>query len=178
MRPVYALPVIALLAAAPFALAQDDDMPEPPAPDYQYTPPLADDAPGTGGAAPGADSGAGGSMAEGGDLIERGMGMLFENLLNEMAPEIDGLSRDLGGALSMLGPVMTDLSALVDDISNYQTPERLENGDIIIRRKAGAPPPPAIGESLRGLGRNTPETAPEPEGGRVPIDPYQPQTEL
>ncbi|WP_299904658.1 hypothetical protein [uncultured Paracoccus sp.] len=172
MRRIYALPVIALLAAAPFALAQQDNAPDLPAPDYQYTPPLADEA-------PGADApDAGGSMAEGGDLIERGMGMFLDNLLNDMAPEIDGLSRDLGGALSMLGPVMTDLSTLVDDISNYQTPERLENGDIIIRRKADAPPPPPIGESLRGFGRGTPEGAPAPERRQLPVDPYQPQVEL
>ena len=63
MRRIYALPVIALLAAAPFALAQQDNAPDLPAPDYQYTPPLADEA-------PGADApDAGGSMAEGGDLM-------------------------------------------------------------------------------------------------------------
>ena len=170
MRRIIALPVIALLAAAPFALAQEDTAPDLPSPDYQYSPPLADDAPGAD--QPQAD----GSMEEGGDLIGRGMGMFVDNLLNDMAPEIDGLSRDLGGALAMLGPVMTDLSTMVDDISNYQTPERLENGDIIIRRKADAPPPPPIGESLRGLGRGTPEG--EPEGDRLPVDPYQPQVEL
>lgn len=172
MRPLYALPVIALLAAAPFALAQQSNTPEPPAPDYQYTPPQADAPPSADG--PGAD----GSMAEGGDLIERGMGMFLDNLLKDMAPEIDGLTQDLGGALAMLGPVMTDLSTLVDDISNYQTPERLENGDIIIRRKADAPPPPPIGDSLRGFGQGLPDGTPLPDGDRLPIDPYQPQIEL
>ena len=32
--------------------------------------------------------------------------------------------------------------ALMDDAKNYQAPERLENGDILIRRRADAPPPP------------------------------------
>jgi putative sigma-54 modulation protein len=32
------------------------------------------------------------------------------------------------------------LMAMVDDITNYQAPEMLENGDIIIRRKPDAPP--------------------------------------
>jgi hypothetical protein len=168
MRRIIALPVIALLATAPLALAQEDAAPDLPSPDYQYTPPLADEAPDA------RDPQADGSMAEGGDLIGRGMGMFLDNLLNDMAPEIDGLSQDLGGALAMLGPVMSDLSTMVDDISNYQTPERLENGDIIIRRKAGAPPPPPLGENLRGFGDGSPEAAPD----GLPIDPYQPQTEL
>jgi hypothetical protein len=39
------------------------------------------------------------------------------------------------------------LLALMDDIGNYQPPERLPNGDILIRRKPDRPlPPPAEGE--------------------------------
>ncbi|TRW95732.1 hypothetical protein FNJ84_15220 [Paracoccus sp. M683] len=164
MKRIYALPLIALLAAAPFALAQTDDPAPETGQDYGYTPPLADDP-----AAP-----PDGSTDEGADLIGRGMGMLFQNLLNDMAPEIDGLSQSLGDALAMLGPAVSDLSVLVDDIGNYQTPERLENGDIIIRRKPGAPPPPALGEGLGDLGRDRPGTTPE----KLPVDPYQPQIEL
>lgn len=165
MTRAFALPLLALLAAAPAALAQSADPAAPEAPDYQYTPPLAEET------APEAD----GSLEDSADLIGRGMDMFFRNLLNDMAPEIEGISRDLGGAFATLGPAISDLSVLVDDIANYQAPQRLENGDIIIRRKPGAPPPPEIGQNLRDLGRQTPDdTAPQ----TVPIDPDQPQIEL
>ncbi|AUH34150.1 hypothetical protein [Paracoccus tegillarcae] len=167
MKRVYALPLIALLAAAPFALAQTNDS-APVSPEYDYEPPMADQP----------DAGAEGSVDEGAGLIGRGMDMLFRNLMNEMAPEIEGMSQDLAGALSMMGPALSDLSVLVDDIANYQTPERLENGDIVIRRKPGAPPPPAIGEGLRDLGRNAPGSDTDPDEAGPPVDPSQPQIEL
>lgn len=162
MKRIYALPLIAALMAAPFALAQTAD-PAPDAPGYDYTPPLADEP------APGAAPELG-DAENGASLIERGMGMLFEDLMTNIAPELDGISNDLAGALNQLGPAVSDLSVLVDDISNYQTPERLENGDIIIRRKADAPPPPAIGEGLRG--------SPGAKPSGPPVDPYQPEVEL
>ena len=106
---------------------------------------------------------------EGVDMIERGAGILFRHLFNQMAPEIDGISRDLSDAMQLLGPALTDLATLVDDIQNYETPERQDNGDIIIRRKPDAPPPPPIGEGLRNFT--------EPQDS-VPIDHDQPQVEL
>lgn len=50
-----------------------------------------------------------------------------------------------------MAPVLEDLSVLVDDLENYQMPQRLENGDIIIRRRPGAPPPPPLGDSLQDM---------------------------
>jgi hypothetical protein len=41
-----------------------------------------------------------------------------------------------------LEPMARELAALLGDVRNYDPPERLPNGDIIIRRKPGAPPPP------------------------------------
>lgn len=41
-----------------------------------------------------------------------------------------------------LRPMVERLSALIDDVSAYEAPEMLPNGDIIIRRKEDAPPPP------------------------------------
>lgn len=163
----HALPLIVLLATAPLALAQTP-APESEGRDYGYTPPLADTPP--------ADDG--GSVEEGADLIGRGMDLLFRNLLNEVAPEIDNMSRDMGMALSRLGPAISDLSVLVDDIGNYEVPERQENGDIIIRRKPGAPPPPEIGEGLREFTQPLPDGEGGPEAAPVPVDPYQPQIEL
>lgn len=97
---------------------------------------------------------------EGIDLIERGAGILFRHMLEQMAPEIEGLGRDLDEAMQFLGPVVSDLAALVDDMDNYQSPERQENGDIIIRRRPGAPPPPPLGEGLKRF--TTPEGTPNP----------------
>lgn len=110
---------------------------------------------------------------EGVHLIERGAGILLRGLLNEFAPHVNQMSREMSDALSLMGPALGDLSVLVDDIGNYQTPERLENGDIIIRRKPGAPPAPPIGEGLRQFTR--PEGPAVPD---VPVDPDQPQIEL
>lgn len=171
MKRIYALPLIAALVTAPLAMAQTAD-PAPDEPGLDYTPPLADEpAPG---AAPQTGDGQTGEAEDGASLIERGMGMLFDDLMTNIGPELDGLSNDLAGAMDQLGPMVSDLSVLVDDISNYQTPERLANGDIIIRRDPGAPPPPTIGEGPRGLDRPLPETAPP----GPPIDPYKPQVEL
>lgn len=57
-----------------------------------------------------------------------------------------------------VAPLADRLGALIDDIDAYEAPERLPNGDIIIRRKSGAPlPEPA------------PEDAPPPEDGYVDL---------
>lgn len=48
------------------------------------------------------------------------------------------------GLAERAAPMAEQLRALIDDIGAYQAPERLPNGDIIIRRKPdAAQPPPA-----------------------------------
>lgn len=137
-----------------------------------YEPPLADEAPP--GEAPPADDGL--------SLIERGVGILMQNLWQDVGPDLDRLGQDMSQALSRMTPVLEDLSTLVDDLGNYQAPERLANGDVIIRRKPGAPPPPPIGDSLRSLPAPSPygPDAPggEPGGPVVPRDPHAPEVEL
>ena len=87
------------------------------------------------------------------------------------------------GALSRMAPVLKDLAVLVDDLGNYETPRRLENGDIVIRRKPGAPSPPPIGENLRDFpdpdapgADQSPDQS--PDGPSVPRDPDAPEIEL
>lgn len=104
-------------------------------------------------------------------LVERGLGIIAENLWSELGPDLNRLGRDMGGALSDLAPVLEDLAVLVDDLGNYEVPERLANGDVLIRRKPGAPPPPPIGESLR------PDDS-APVAPDIPIDPDQPEIPL
>ncbi|MFN3274876.1 MAG: hypothetical protein ACK41U_09405 [Paracoccus sp. (in: a-proteobacteria)] len=109
---------------------------------------------------------------EGLGLIERGIGMLFRNLMSEAAPQLDLMTRDLSGALQQLAPALQDLAVLVDDIRHYHPPERLENGDVLIRRRAEAPPPPPIGDGLRGLvtpGDPAPDLTPTPSPDDIEI---------
>lgn len=107
------------------------------------------------------------------DLLGRGFGIILDQLMTEMEPGLDHLGRDMSGALSRLGPTLGDLSVLIDDLGNYQAPERLENGDVILRRKPGAPPPPPIGDNLRRF--TTPDAAPITP---APGDPAQPEISL
>jgi len=71
-------------------------------------------------------------------LIGEGLRLLFEGLLKEMEPALD----EMGRAMKDLEPMARELAELLGDVRNYDPPERLPNGDIIIRRKPGAPPPP------------------------------------
>ncbi len=99
---------------------------------------------------------------EGLGLVERGLGIIAENLWSEFGPE-------LGQSLTGLAPMAQDLAALVDEVGNYHAPQRLENGDILIRRRADAPPPPALGDAPDGSA---------PAEPRVPVDPDQPEIPL
>lgn len=147
---------LAAAAAVPFAVAQTQ-------PDIGWTPPPAD--------IPAPDET---TPEEGVDLIERGAGILLRDLMDRIGPQLNQLTEDMSGAMEQLGPAVGDLARLVDDMRNYDAPQRLENGDILIRRKAGAPPPPAVGDGLRPFT----ETDKEPSTPLVPVDPFQPQTEL
>ena len=92
-----------------------------------------------------------GAGQEGIDLMEEGARLLFEGLLDQMEPrlrELQGMTeemaRQIEPALEFLsteiGPAFMALVARIDDLGNYQAPEFLDNGDIIIRRKPDAPP--------------------------------------
>lgn len=117
-----------------------------PAAAQDYEPPAAD-APAPGDSAPG-------------DALESGIENFMRNLLAEAQPQLDRLSRDLGETLGSVTPVFKDIGELMDDVRNYQAPERLENGDILIRRRADAPPPPPVGDALREMLRPAPEDDP------------------
>lgn len=87
--------------------------------------------------------------------IEQIITGLIGQVLKDAAPALEDLERDFGALAQSLEPTMRNMADLVDDIGNYAPPERLENGDILIRRRAGAPPPPPL-----------PDLAlPEPEEG-------------
>lgn len=80
------------------------------------------------------------------DLMEEGARLLLRGLLSEMEPAIDelqGLADDFGPRMQLfaeeIGPAFVELMDQVDDFTNYQAPEFLPNGDIIIRRRDDAP---------------------------------------
>lgn len=101
------------------------------------------------------------------------LGGLLDNLLRQAQPELDQLGRDMEGLANRLAPALGDIATLVDDFRNYEAPQRLENGDILIRRKADAPPAPPIGDGLRDLTRPDP-VLPD----RAMPDPDAPEYEL
>lgn len=89
----------------------------------------------------------------------------FNDLLSRAQPHLEGLARDMTGLIQDYRPVLDDLATLIDDMGNYDLPpERLPNGDIIIRRKADAPPPPPVDLNRLAPRRDrvTPETPPAP----------------
>ncbi|SIP96708.1 hypothetical protein SAMN05421641_102139 [Paracoccus thiocyanatus] len=128
------LPALLCTFLAPAVLAQG------------YEPPLADKPP----PAVGSDDG-----------LEQGLDSFMRNLLDRAAPHLDRLGRDMGDTLGALAPVLQDIGKLMDDARHYHAPERLENGDILIRRRADAPPPPPLGDALRDMLRPAP---PEDQG--------------
>lgn len=74
----------------------------------------------------------------GGGLMQRGLQLFMDGLLQEMEPALEGL-QDLGpemlGFLREMGPALAELMEDIKDWSAYHPPEILPNGDIIIRRK-------------------------------------------
>lgn len=72
-------------------------------------------------------------------LMEQGARLLMQSLLDEMEPALSELQAELGVALGELQPAVRELLALIDDFRNYEPPEKLPNGDIIIRRRVVPP---------------------------------------
>lgn len=78
--------------------------------------------------------------------MERGAEMFFRGILGELEPQIDEFRNFAQEAEPLMqefadhmGPALVDLLAKIDDLSNYEAPEILPNGDIIIRRRPDAP---------------------------------------
>lgn len=84
---------------------------------------------------------------EGTSLMEEGARLFFRGLMSEMEPALDEMGRvlkELEPALREMGPALQDLVELMGDVRHYDPPMRLPNGDILIPRKPGAPPPPPL----------------------------------
>jgi hypothetical protein len=79
---------------------------------------------------------------EGFSLMEEGGKLLFRHMLRRMKPALDDAQNDLGATLNDMAPALRELSDYVGDLSLYQLPEVLPNGDVLIRRKVPLPAPP------------------------------------
>ena len=76
-------------------------------------------------------------IRDGLDLFGEGARLILEGLRDEMQPMLDEITPFLEEEML---PFLARLGTLVDDITVYELPERLPNGDIIIRRSPDAPP--------------------------------------
>ena len=76
-------------------------------------------------------------MRDGLDLLGQGSRMILEGLLDEMRPMMEEVRPFLEEELV---PLLERMGEVVDDLSYYELPERLPNGDILIRRSPDAPP--------------------------------------
>lgn len=83
---------------------------------------------------------------EGLSLMERGVELFMRGLMDDMEPAIndmrdmvDEFGPQMQELLQKMGPKLDELLEQIDDITNYEAPEILPNGDIIIRRKPDAP---------------------------------------
>ena len=90
----------------------------------------------------------GGGMRDGLGLLGEGTRMILEGLMDEMRPMLEEARPFFEEEVL---PLLERMGELVDDLSYYELPERLPNGDIIIRRSEDAPPfgaapEPEIGE--------------------------------
>ena len=84
---------------------------------------------------------------EGFSLMEEGAQMFLRGLMDELDPairELEGIAEEIEPAFRemarQMGPAFAEIMATIDNIRFYEAPVILENGDILIRRRADAPP--------------------------------------
>lgn len=92
-----------------------------------------------------------GPPKDGPSLIEEGARMFFDGLMQEARPAMEGMkemAERLGPQLrefaQEMGPALAEILKDVEDLSVYEAPEKLPNGDIIIRRKPDEETPPDL----------------------------------
>jgi hypothetical protein len=92
---------------------------------------------------------------DGRSLMQEGARLFWEGIRREMGPALDSFREQaeemepaLRDFVEQMGPALRDLMDKAGDLSAYEAPEILPNGDIILRRKSP----------------DEDETAPVPEG--------------
>lgn len=83
-------------------------------------------------------------VSEGLGLLGEGTRLILEGLMEEMRPMIEEARPYFEDEVL---PFLNRMGELMDDVTSYELPERLPNGDIIIRRSPDAPEfDPEVGE--------------------------------
>jgi len=81
----------------------------------------------------------GSDMSDGFNLVEEGMKLFFKGLTSEIEPQLEDFAREMEpamkGLVDQMGPALGELASIIGEIEQYHPPERLPNGDIILRRK-------------------------------------------
>jgi hypothetical protein len=80
-----------------------------------------------------------GDTERGFDLLREGSRLILEGLMDDMRPMLEDVRPFFEEEML---PFLESLGSLIDDLSAYEMPERLPNGDIIIRRSPDHPWPP------------------------------------
>lgn len=106
-----------------------------------------------------------------GDELGNEIDGAMNDLFSRLQPHLNALGDELANSMDEFAPALGEISGMIDDIRNYERPERLENGDILIRRRADAPPPPPMEELERLLPKRD-GTSPDAE--RPSDDPWRP----
>ncbi|MDP3339717.1 hypothetical protein [Frigidibacter sp.] len=78
-------------------------------------------------------------------LFERGAERLLREFMDEMAPALDEAEqafREMEPSFRAMLPMMRELAGMIGDIDHYHMPEKLPNGDILLRRKPDLLPEP------------------------------------
>ncbi|SFA97887.1 hypothetical protein SAMN05421688_2042 [Poseidonocella pacifica] len=80
--------------------------------------------------------------------MRRGAELFFDGLRDQFGPALDGLrgfaediTPEMRELLRDMGPGLRALAEKIGDLSDYHPPEKLPNGDIILRRKVPEAPP-------------------------------------
>jgi hypothetical protein len=88
-----------------------------------------------------------GDTQRGFDLLREGSRLILEGLMDDVRPMLESARPFFEEEML---PFLESLGSLIDDLSAYEMPERLPNGDIIIRRSPDHPWPdpdePVVGE--------------------------------
>ncbi|WP_168161499.1 hypothetical protein [Oceanicola sp. S124] len=93
------------------------------------------------------------------DLMREGLRLLFEGLsggldetIDQMGEAAEEAAPKLRDFVARMGPALVEALGKVGDLSNYEAPVVLPNGDILIKRKDEAPDylPPVPGENPDG----------------------------
>lgn len=91
-----------------------------------------------------------GDVREGMSMIEQGMRMFFRGLTDEIEPHLDSMTDELEplmrGLAAEFEPIFQQLAEMMDELDAYHAPERMPNGDIILRRKVPLVPEKDDGE--------------------------------